>query len=143
MSKSMKQRMNALRKMVKASGLIRNMPAEMTLVKPKYLREKIGGSACGYVSGPEFYLSKEWRELRYKALRNSNGRCACCGAGRREGTILHVDHIKPRYKHPELALVLSNLQVLCEDCNKGKGAWDQTKFEPWGSTVTHHIRTRA
>lgn len=46
---------------------------------------------------------------------------------------LHVDHIKPRAEFPELSLVKENLQVLCVDCNMGKGAWDETDFriKPW------------
>lgn len=37
-----------------------------------------------------------------------------------------LDHIKPRRLFPELALVVENLQVLCGDCNEGKGNWDMT-----------------
>lgn len=36
------------------------------------------------------------------------------------GVVIHVDHIKPRSKFPELALDVNNLQILCEDCNVGK-----------------------
>ena len=42
-----------------------------------------------------------------------------CGASGKQ-TVLHVDHIKPRSKYPELALDPNNLQVLCKDCNLGK-----------------------
>ena len=72
-----------------------------------------------------FFESREWRELRYKALLKNGKQCQCCGA-KPPKVILHVDHIKPRYMFPELELRLDNLQVLCEDCNLGKGAWDQT-----------------
>lgn len=72
-----------------------------------------------------FYWSDEWRELRYKALIMHGKKCQCCGATADQSR-LHVDHIKPRSKYPRLALDLSNLQVLCEDCNMGKGSWDQT-----------------
>ncbi len=41
---------------------------------------------------------------------------------------MHVDHIKPRRKYPELALSRSNLQVLCNLCNHGKGNWDETDW---------------
>lgn len=75
-----------------------------------------------------FYKSREWRQLRYLALRNCGGGCQCCGAKGADGAVLHVDHIKPRSVFPDLALCLDNLQVLCEDCNFGKGAWDQTDF---------------
>lgn len=74
-----------------------------------------------------FYRSMEWRQLRYLALRNSGG-CNCCGAKASDGVKLHVDHIKPRSKYPELALSLDNIQVLCEDCNIGKGSWDSTDW---------------
>lgn len=77
----------------------------------------------------EFYDSREWRELRYQVLkdhREKHGRkCLVCGASNK---VLHVDHIKPRSKHPHLALVQSNLQVLCEDCNLGKSNKDKTDW---------------
>jgi len=38
------------------------------------------------------------------------------------GTRYHVDHIKPKSKYPDLAYDKTNLQVLCEECNIGKGA---------------------
>lgn len=68
----------------------------------------------------DFYVSREWRQIRYIALRNANGCCQCCGAKAGKGIVLHVDHIKPRSKYPELQLSIANLQVLCEDCNLGK-----------------------
>lgn len=67
-----------------------------------------------------FYSSREWRALRYQALRASDSTCKCCGAKASDGAKLHVDHIKPRSKYPELALDLDNLQVLCAECNLGK-----------------------
>ncbi len=74
--------------------------------------------------GDGFYTTPEWRRLRYSVLRASDGRCECCGARPSPSKPLHVDHIKPRSRFPELALVRSNLQVLCEDCNLGKGNSD-------------------
>jgi 5-methylcytosine-specific restriction endonuclease McrA len=68
----------------------------------------------------KFYKSLAWRELRYEALRNTGGCCCCCGARASDGIQLHVDHIKPRSKYPELQLDLENLQILCDDCNIGK-----------------------
>lgn len=41
---------------------------------------------------------------------------------------MHVDHIKPFSRYPELAMKLSNLQLLCEDCNQGKGVRDETDW---------------
>ena len=74
-----------------------------------------------------FYESREWLELRYKVLKEHGRKCMLCG--RTDGT-MHVDHIKPRYYYPSLELCFNNLQVLCKDCNKGKGAWDETDWRP-------------
>ena len=56
----------------------------------------------------------------------------CCGHRGTQDNPLQVDHIKPRSKFPHLALEISNLQVLCRDCNLGKGNRDATdwRFEP-------------
>lgn len=67
----------------------------------------------------KFFQSQEWREMRYRVLRKLGFKCQACGQKGSE-CVLHVDHIKPRSKYPELALDESNLQVLCEDCNMGK-----------------------
>jgi 5-methylcytosine-specific restriction endonuclease McrA len=69
----------------------------------------------------DFYSTRGWLALRYKALSKNDGRCELCGRSKHDGVILHVDHIKPRSKHPELAMRLSKLQILCNECNIGKG----------------------
>ena len=85
-------------------------------------------------SGAEFYSSKAWKTLRYHALTNTDGCCQCCGARASDGVSIHVDHIKPRSKHPELELDLSNLQVLCNCCNTGKDNIDETNWrQHWES----------
>lgn len=76
-----------------------------------------------------FYASSEWRRLRYRVIVAQKGECQACGRSRKNGGIMiHVDHIKPISKFPHLKLVQSNLQLLCEDCNMGKGAWDETDW---------------
>lgn len=77
---------------------------------------------------PAFLESKAWKRLRYQALRKHGARCQACGATPETGARLNVDHIKPRLLFPGLALSLNNLQVLCSDCNEGKGNWDMTDF---------------
>lgn len=72
-----------------------------------------------------FYGSKKWHELRYKVIKLYGRVCMACGS--KEGH-MHVDHIKPRSRYPELELELSNLQILCRPCNMGKGAWDETDW---------------
>lgn len=68
-----------------------------------------------------FYKTQEWRRARLEALMFHGNRCQLCGNGPQNGVALHVDHIKPRFMHPELCLSLHNLQVLCEDCHTAKG----------------------
>ena len=77
-----------------------------------------------------FLLSYEWRRVRMEVLKEQGGRCQCCGATASDGVRLHVDHILPRKKFPQFALLASNLQVLCEVCNHGKGNWDHTDWRP-------------
>ena len=68
----------------------------------------------------DFYSSGKWKILRHQALVKYGSRCSCCGITPEQGATMHVDHIKPRSKYPELALDIQNLQILCEACNVGK-----------------------
>lgn len=72
-----------------------------------------------------FYESRRWQELRYEALRRNGRVCVLCKAMNIE---LHVDHIRPRSKYPDLELDISNLQVLCRPCNLGKSNKDETDW---------------
>jgi len=56
---------------------------------------------------------------RVQVLARDNYTCKMCGASRSEGAILEIDHIHPVSKGGTNDL--SNLQVLCRDCNAGKG----------------------
>jgi 5-methylcytosine-specific restriction endonuclease McrA len=82
----------------------------------------------------DFYQSWEWRTLRVKVLQQYGARCMCCGAAPEHVTVggepvmIVVDHIKPLSKRWDLRLDRNNLQVLCQECNQGKGAWDETDF---------------
>lgn len=75
--------------------------------------------------GKEFYKTREWREVRYKALVKFGKKCQACGE---TSGYIHVDHILPRSKHPERELDINNLQVLCEACNIGKSNTDTTDW---------------
>lgn len=83
-----------------------------------------------------FYASWEWRRLRMETLLRYGHRCQSCGATKDDITItgatvrLVVDHIQPLGKNWELRLDPENVQVLCDECNMGKGDWDATDFRP-------------
>jgi len=82
-------------------------------------------------SGDGFYMSHAWRGLRYRVIRKYKAACMGCGRSPKEhGIVIHVDHIKPRSKRPDLELVFENLQLLCEDCNLGKENKDSTDWRP-------------
>lgn len=72
-----------------------------------------------------FYTSRVWLNLRYRALTKYGRICMLCQT--RKGQ-MHVDHIKPRSLYPKLELDFNNLQILCRDCNLGKENKDQTDF---------------
>ena len=74
-----------------------------------------------YANDPAFLSSFEWKQIRFKVLQKYGRRCQCCGASPSTGAVMNVDHIKPRRKFPHLALDIKNLQVLCSECNHGKG----------------------
>lgn len=77
--------------------------------------------------GNSFYDSREWQQARYKAIKLYGRKCMACATVEGE---MHVDHIKPRSKYPQLQLEISNLQILCRACNLGKSAWDETDWRP-------------
>lgn len=72
-----------------------------------------------------FYDSEAWQRLRYQALKLYGRICLLCKTTKGE---MHVDHIKPRSKYPELELDINNLQVLCRSCNLGKSNRDETDW---------------
>lgn len=89
----------------------------------------------------DFYKSWEWRTLRMEALKRHGPTCQCCGARAGQETAagepvrICVDHIKPVSKYWALRLDPENLQILCDECNQGKGAWDQTDWRDEGSIL--------
>lgn len=80
------------------------------------------------VTSDAFLSTFQWRKVRMEAIKKYGPRCMCCGATPATGAVMNVDHIKPRKKWPSLALDVNNLQVLCHECNHGKGNWDQTDW---------------
>jgi 5-methylcytosine-specific restriction endonuclease McrA len=102
--------------------------AERMAQKPAATKPIVVGGAD--VTSDAFLSTFEWRKVRMEALKKYGPRCQCCGATPATGAVMNVDHIKPRKKWPNLALDVNNLQILCHDCNHGKGNWDQTDWRP-------------
>lgn len=70
--------------------------------------------------------AKEWKILRALVIDILGTACLKCGFN--AGEKIHVDHIKPKSKFPELAMEIDNLQVLCRRCNFEKAASDTTDY---------------
>lgn len=88
-----------------------------------------------FIKSTEFLKTYEWRRVRKYVLVKYGGKCMCCGKSVADGIVLNVDHIEPRKTHPELALDKNNLQILCNECNHGKGNWNTTDWRGNASFV--------
>ena len=64
---------------------------------------------------------------RYELLKKANFKCQCCGSSPKEdpSVRLQIDHIKPKSKGGTDKK--DNLQILCWECNIGKGNRDSIK----------------
>jgi 5-methylcytosine-specific restriction endonuclease McrA len=100
--------------------------ASQTLITPSHCSKET------YIDTDAFYESWEWKRLRYNFLKAKARCCSCCGSTPSDGARIVVDHIKPIRLFWHLRLDPKNLQILCEDCNMGKGSQDQTN---WASMV--------
>lgn len=69
------------------------------------------------MAGDPFYKTKAWHVIRKQAILRDGYTCQMCGVNVRGKRCAHVDHIKGRRKHPNLALHLPNLQTLCTHCH--------------------------
>lgn len=78
----------------------------------------------------DFLESFAWKQLRRQVLQKYGHSCMCCGRSPSNPKLIHIDHIKPRNRFPELALHFDNLQVLCAQCNKAKGNKHATDYRP-------------
>jgi 5-methylcytosine-specific restriction endonuclease McrA len=118
------------RKQRKAEAALKRAQTPRNTARTKAVKSK---KQIAKVSGVDvttdaFLSTFEWRRLRMEALKKYGPKCMCCGATPAQGAVMNVDHIKPRKTNPHLAMELNNLQILCHECNHGKGNWDQTDW---------------
>ena len=79
-----------------------------------------------------FYRSERWKRLRLKVLAKYGRRCMRCHTCGTQHNWICVDHIKSVRRYWWRRRWFSNLQVLCNDCNRWKGGWNETDFRPAG-----------
>jgi len=110
----------------KGSAAFKKLRIPHTFELPK--TKQVGEKRKQDVSSNSFLNTYAWRKLRMEALKKYGSKCMCCGATPATGAVMNVDHIKPRKLFPSLALNIDNLQILCHECNHGKGNWDRTDW---------------
>ena len=112
-----------------------------------FLDRQAANEASGHMSlfkareRDAFYRSKGWRRARGAVLARDGARCCKCGRTAHEVSRLDVDHIIPRATAPHLALVLSNLQVLCEPCHEAKTYRESLRLSVLVHSVGHRMRS--
>jgi 5-methylcytosine-specific restriction endonuclease McrA len=116
---------NKRRDKIRAAKLKQKQNKSANQLSQEFKQSKVRGI---HTASDAFLMTYEWRKVRMEALKKYGARCQCCGATPAHGAVMNVDHIKPRKLYPHLALDLNNLQVLCHDCNHGKGNWDMTDW---------------
>ena len=57
--------------------------------------------------------------LRFDVFKRDKYTCQICGRSKKDGAVLHVDHIRPVARGGTNDK--ANLQTLCAECNLGKG----------------------
>lgn len=95
-----------------------------------YLESEIRTAMQHLVTREAYLQSEAWRRknerakvtpsLRYDVMKRDGFRCCLCGRSANNGIELEVDHIVPVSKGG--STTYSNLQTLCRECNRGKGA---------------------
>jgi 5-methylcytosine-specific restriction endonuclease McrA len=123
--------------------LTKNLPRRQQAHYPAGPHEKRGANVIPFREGAvsqkainAFYDSWDWKHTRYDFLKDKKRRCQCCGATPDDGPRIVVDHIKPIRHFWSLRLDPTNLQMLCDDCNRGKGSRDTTDWRK-GLTDDH------
>lgn len=89
--------------------------------------DHVGTSAPSQKHINAFYDSWEWKRLSYDVKIARGRKCECCGATAPDSKIV-TDHVKPLRYFWHMRLLTTNLQVLCDDCNRGKGSRDETDW---------------
>lgn len=65
----------------------------------------------------DFYKSKAWQTLRNQVMLRDKSRCKWCGRVVFQAGGPRVDHIETLKNRPDLAMDITNLRLLCAQCD--------------------------
>lgn len=79
-----------------------------------------------------FYSSLAWHKLRAKVRANWKraGQPPCPDCRQPITGVPVADHFVSRRMRPDLALVESNIRIICHPCNTKKGIWEDNSTKP-------------
>jgi len=88
-----------------------------TLTIDIFFENYANGKYTKYLSGRQerirFYSSPEWKALKKEALSIYGSKCMVCGSTKD----IRADHIISRQLDPSRSLDITNIGILCNDCN--------------------------
>ena len=117
-----------------------NLPKETRRKMSEAGKKRIGSLNSNWRGGitPE-RLTFAYKIWRRKILVRDNYICQICGdrnyKGRGSSIKLHVDHIKPFWKYPELVMEMNNGRVLCVGCHRNTDTFGGKKRNKLGRFV--------
>ena len=84
--------------------------------KKKYRRRrKIDPKRAAFLKVKKVYNSAAYKQWRIKVFQRDHFICQLCG---QRGGELECHHIRPKYKFPDLILVIDNGCTLCKFCHR-------------------------
>ncbi|MGM0860681.1 MAG: HNH endonuclease [Bacillota bacterium] len=73
-------------------------------------------------------LKYNHKDIKAKLLEETRGKCAYCESKINHAAYLHIEHILPKTKFPELTYKWGNLTISCPKCNLNKGDYYEDKL---------------
>lgn len=105
---------NLLSMLHKTDKTLHTLIADATAIQARY--DPVTFARSQFKNWSKSHEGKTWKKQEFKRI---GGVCPGCSQHIHFYSF-QIDHIKPLSKYPELAIALSNLQLLCGPCNTRK-----------------------
>ena len=124
MAKTKKERLKSLTNSIKKLAFSMQQINKKNVVHMEdvkgQLKHKLRMRVIVKVSPSRKLHTGKWQKLKQRTYGVYGRMCYCCWKDESDGVQLTIDHILPISKHPKLKYDISNLQVLCFQCNQNK-----------------------